>query len=70
MVTVCVANFSRQVYCITYRGTLSGWFIYFIPVPIPLLSGGHLSKELARMLSQHQEAHEIGCPIIHFIFFF
>lgn len=67
---VCVANFLRQVYCITYWGMLSGWFICFILVPIPLLSGGHLSKELTRMLSQHGEAHGVGCHAIHYLLFF
>lgn len=45
---------------------LSRWFIYFILVPIPLLGGGHLSKELAETLSQHGQAHGVECPVIHY----
>lgn len=67
---MCVAKFSRQVYCITYWGTLSRWFIYFLLVPIPSLGGGHLSEELPRMLSQHREAHGVGCLVIHDLFLF
>lgn len=64
-----VANFSRQVYCITYWGMLLRWFIYFLLVPIPSLGGGHLSEELPRMLSQYREAHGVGCPIIQDLFY-